>query len=257
VYQFSLDDRTNDLTTVRDDLDALKDEHEIAQQSANDSLALLRSTELQMKKLERTISSLCDQLEKRGILDEYVHSLDSELQLTVHQCISNVKGGGMTRRLSNSTTAIHTHTIIPTPAAASIPTSPAKSIVSSSPVEKEKRASAKTKAKAAKDAENAQRAAEEDAHIQRIQEETARAQAEEAAARRSHVESERARSMAAEESRRDALLEEADALSESLMSPTSTVRLAKNRRTTSQLLADPDLASPTSIQSTQSQDEHA
>jgi hypothetical protein len=244
LFGCSLDERTAELAAVREEVDASKDEQELAQQSANDSLALLRSTEVQMKKLERAIAALGEQLEKRAVLDEYVSGLDADLQTTVRQCVTNAKSGGAARRLSSAAA------VPPLAVNTAAPSAASAAKAATSPAEKQQqRDSAKAAAKAAQAAQKAERAAEEDVRIQRMQDDTARAQAAEAEALRQEVDTQRAQSAAAEEARREALLAEADELSASVFSPTSAARSQRNRRTTSQLLADPDLASPTGLNS--------
>jgi hypothetical protein len=257
---FRLDEKSSELSQVREELDMLKDEEEIARQSAADSLALTRSTEGQLKKIERTLVALTEGLERQGTLEQQLNALEDELQQVARQVIANAQGGGAARRLSNP--AIATATAAASSADAQSGASSDRAAVSSSPVspssssaatspsassssksKKALRAAAKAQADAEKAARDAQQKQEEDARIQHLENEVGEQQ------RRKQTEDERARAAAEEDARRDSLLAEADALSAGLLSPASALRSPGPPRSSSALLRDVDSEPPSAVTS--------
>jgi len=270
-----LDEKSAEVVSVREDLDALKDEEELARQSAADSLELMRSTEQQMRKIERALVAIALKLEQEGTLEKHISALEAELQTLLRQCMQNARGGGAVRRLSNSSPAEAAPTataVAATPAkAASSPKSAAAAPSSSSDAggsssgasstsapasKKARRAAAKAKEEAEQRERDAAQRAEEDARIERMQAEaqasatgeTPADESTDAEQRRKQIDAERAQAAAEEEARRESLLAEADALSADLLSPAS-LRSPHPPRSSSALLRDVESEPPSAVTS--------
>lgn len=215
-----LDEKTAELTSVREELDGAKDEQELAQQAADDSAALLRSTDAQLKKLERATAALVREIEQRELMDAMLAQLESELAAAIKQAVANSSGA---------------RTAPPTPAPATaaakarapVPASPAADatvVASASP------AVAPSSAAAASPTPSVAASS------------SSESPASAADTRRVELEASRRRAAEEEEQRRAALFADADAISSQYTdgAPAASASLAPplNSRSASQLLAD-------------------
>ena len=184
-----LDEKTAELASVREELDGAKDEAELSAQAADDSAALLRSTDAQLKKLERAVAALVNELEYRDLLEKVLAQVEAEFAAAVRQAVANANG---------VRTAPPTPAPVPAAAAKSrapVPSSP-PAAVAAAPTPSAAPAAAPTPAPAAAATSVSDAPA-----------------ASAADARRVELESNRRRAAEEEEQRRAALFADADAIS--------------------------------------------